>query len=947
MLRRTCSLIALSLGLLLTSTALAEAPPLLPVSGWLSDADGVPLDGEIDLTVGLYDVESGGTALFSDTVTVLVDMGFFTAYAGENSALDLALFAEESDLWLGLAVDEEAEMEPRALIATAPWAGWAEYAGIADDALALGGIDAADYLLSADDADTLVDLGCLDGQIVLYDGTAGVWECQDVEAASEVDPLFAASDAAGIGATDIGNWNTSFGWGDHSAAGYLTSYSETDPIYAASDAAGIGAGDIGNWNTAFGWGDHSAPGYLTSYTETDPVFSASEAGSIGGADVDSWNSAFGWGDHSAAGYLTSYTETDPVFGASDAAAVTAADMADWSTAYGWGDHAVEGYLTTETDPVFGASDAAAVTAADIADWSTAYGWGDHAVEGYLTTETDPVFGASDVAGITTVDITEWDDAYGWGDHGLEGYLTSEVDPLFAASAASGISSANVNNWSTAYGWGNHASAGYLTSYTETDPIYGASAASGISSGNISTWNTAYGWGNHASAGYLTSYTETDPIYGASAASGISSGNISTWNTAYGWGNHASAGYLSSYTETDPIYGASAASGISSGNISNWNTAYGWGNHASAGYLSSYTETDPIYGASAASGISTGNISNWNTAHGWGNHASAGYLTTSAGNGAYVNVSGDTMTGNLSISGTEKGLYVWNVASETESGITLGDAEASTSQFADIMYYSGSPNRLSFYVDSTTALMTLEDSQEVGIGTSTPSAKLDVVGTTELNGTTNLAGNTNLTSGRLDTNGRAWVLAAAMAHSRDDISGFSTLTGDDNIVNYDQPFNVEVDGTNYGRMCICTNGWIELTNATTCPWAQNYNYSLPTSHSSNPIIAAYWDDLEATGSNIRYGTVGSSPHRVATIDFETEYWSIPANDITFQVQIHEGSGLINVHYASPTVPAMNGQSATIGFQTAGGTSARAYPIVYNGKVLDDNRDDMSWSIAPVR
>lgn len=27
-----------------------------------------------------------------------------------------------------------------------------------------------------------------------------------------------------------------------------------------------------NWNTAFGWGDHSTEGYLTSYTETDPHF---------------------------------------------------------------------------------------------------------------------------------------------------------------------------------------------------------------------------------------------------------------------------------------------------------------------------------------------------------------------------------------------------------------------------------------------------------------------------------------------------------------------------------------------------------------------------------------------------------------------------------------------------------------------------------------------------
>lgn len=46
-------------------------------------------------------------------------------------------------------------------------------------------------------------------------------------------------------------------------AGYLTSYTETDPVFSASAAFGIAAGDITNWNTAFGWGDHSTAGYST------------------------------------------------------------------------------------------------------------------------------------------------------------------------------------------------------------------------------------------------------------------------------------------------------------------------------------------------------------------------------------------------------------------------------------------------------------------------------------------------------------------------------------------------------------------------------------------------------------------------------------------------------------------------------------------------------------
>jgi len=44
---------------------------------------------------------------------------------------------------------------------------------------------------------------------------------------SESDPIFAASEAYSITSTDTSNWDTSYGWGDHSIVGYLTSESDT------------------------------------------------------------------------------------------------------------------------------------------------------------------------------------------------------------------------------------------------------------------------------------------------------------------------------------------------------------------------------------------------------------------------------------------------------------------------------------------------------------------------------------------------------------------------------------------------------------------------------------------------------------------------------------------------------------------------------------------------
>jgi len=48
-------------------------------------------------------------------------------------------------------------------------------------------------------------------------------------------------------------------------AGYLTSFSETDPVYTASSWYST-TNNATNWNTSFGWGNHASAGYLTSIT---------------------------------------------------------------------------------------------------------------------------------------------------------------------------------------------------------------------------------------------------------------------------------------------------------------------------------------------------------------------------------------------------------------------------------------------------------------------------------------------------------------------------------------------------------------------------------------------------------------------------------------------------------------------------------------------------------
>jgi len=73
----------------------------------------------------------------------------------------------------------------------------------------------------------------------------------------------------------------------------LSQVNETDPVYVASDAFNVTNTKISNWDTAYGWGDHSTAGYATTTELTTAV-----------ANSNNWDTAYGWGDHSTAGYVT-------------------------------------------------------------------------------------------------------------------------------------------------------------------------------------------------------------------------------------------------------------------------------------------------------------------------------------------------------------------------------------------------------------------------------------------------------------------------------------------------------------------------------------------------------------------------------------------------------------------------------------------------------------------
>ena len=159
-----------------------------------------------------------------------------------------------------------------------------------------------------------------------------------------------------------------------------------------------------------------------------------------------------------------------------------------------------------------------------------------------------------------------------------------------------------------------------------------------------------------------------------------------WNAGYSWGDHALSGYLTDYTETDPIFGLSPASGILGSQVLNWNTAYSWGNHSTCGYLKS--ENDPKVGT-----LGLHYLPKWN-----------GYALA-----------------NSSISETSTENFGLGTSSPKEKLDVSGNMIADTT-YAHV-FSSNSP--LLFQTNGTTRIYVSDQTGNTGIGTLTPTERLDV------------------------------------------------------------------------------------------------------------------------------------------------------------------------------------------------------------------------------
>ncbi len=109
--------------------SVALSPVLTYQGRLLNPTTGAPMaDGSYTFTFRLYNVESGGTELWTELKDLTVTNGLFSHLLGSSTALPVAIFTGQ-DLWLGIKVGADAEATPRQRIAPVAYA---MYSGNAD-----------------------------------------------------------------------------------------------------------------------------------------------------------------------------------------------------------------------------------------------------------------------------------------------------------------------------------------------------------------------------------------------------------------------------------------------------------------------------------------------------------------------------------------------------------------------------------------------------------------------------------------------------------------------------------------------------------------------------------------------------------------------------------------------------------------------------------------------
>lgn len=110
--------------------AAAEVPELMSFQGMLSDSNNTPLTGTYSVQFSIYNSETDGSHIWSETQSVDVNDGLFSVLLGAVNPVTADVFSKGTSLrYLGIKIGSDDEMTPRQRIASVGYAFAAENLG--------------------------------------------------------------------------------------------------------------------------------------------------------------------------------------------------------------------------------------------------------------------------------------------------------------------------------------------------------------------------------------------------------------------------------------------------------------------------------------------------------------------------------------------------------------------------------------------------------------------------------------------------------------------------------------------------------------------------------------------------------------------------------------------------------------------------------------------------
>lgn len=256
---------------------ITSVPRTMSYQGYLKDTGGQPVTDTLGITFRIYDLETGGTALWTEAdAAVSIINGYFSAILGETNPMNLGF---DADYWVSLQVEgDPLEMDPRLKLHMNPYSARA---------------DTAEYALnSPGSGGGWVD----DGTVVRLEtatDSVGIGTATPTEKL-EVDGNILVSGKARIGLSNSNSGIAAFvaGFQDTASGNYSTVSGGVNNT-ASGGASAIGGG---NFNTA---GDYATVGGGTG--NTGVIYATVGGGFMNTASGGS--SAIGGGrDNIAGGY---------------------------------------------------------------------------------------------------------------------------------------------------------------------------------------------------------------------------------------------------------------------------------------------------------------------------------------------------------------------------------------------------------------------------------------------------------------------------------------------------------------------------------------------------------------------------------------------------------------------------------------------------------------------